>query len=363
MHKYSVAAIKRLTPTIVLLTLAPKRKRDRLRFTAGQYAALGFKHGGRPSPMRCFSIVSSPNQPDSLQFAIRIIGDFTQTVAALRPGDSVLVRGPFGNFIVDEQFDRNLVLLAGGIGITPFMSMIRAHAEQRSSKPMTLLYSCSSQDDIPFYEELLELERRDERLRVAFFITNGPVDKLAEARVLTGRIGTEHLERVTGGMFNACTYFLCGPKPFIETLRGGLEGKGTEPERIVSEEFSPTKANKLAFQPGWNVRRWTYGLTGATLVMGTAFIMSLDLARYVPKLASNVTTKSTTTAAQSTAQTTTSDDGTTTVTPAVTTTTAAPVTTTQTTPTTTKSTASSSPAPTPAPTAPVTYHPPVTSVS
>lgn len=359
MHKYSVAAIKRLTPTIMLLTLTPKRKRDRLRFTAGQYAALGFTHGGRPSPMRCFSIVSSPNQPDSLQFAIRIIGDFTHTVAQLRPGDNVLVRGPFGNFIVDEQFDRNLVLMAGGIGITPFMSMIRAHAEQRSSKPMTLLYSCSSQDNIPFYEELLELERRDERLRIAFFVTNGPVDKLAGARILTDRIGTEHLERVTGGMFNACTYFLCGPKPFIEALRDGLHSKGAESERIVSEEFSPAKADRLAFQPGWNVRHWTYGLTGATLVMATAFIMSLDLARYVPKLASNVTTKSTVAATQSTAQATTADDST-----AATTTVSAPTATaTQTTPTITKSTASSSSAPTPAPTAPVTYHPPVTSVS
>lgn len=67
MHKYLVKAIKQLTPSVVLLTLQPRRPKDRLLFAAGQYVALGFMHQGRPSPMRCFSIVNAPNPSGELQ--------------------------------------------------------------------------------------------------------------------------------------------------------------------------------------------------------------------------------------------------------------------------------------------------------
>ena len=287
MNLFTVKNTQLITPDTLLLTLQPKRNKDRLRFYPGQYASIGFKSNGRPSPMRCFSIVSSPNKPDEMQFAMRVYGDFTRSLAELENGNSVFVHGPFGNFVIDKQYDRNVILLAGGIGITPFMSMIRSAAETKLPTPITLLYSCRTQENIPFYEELLDLERQNPHFRVAFFVTKGGADKLTGRRVLTSRIEETRLTELTADQYNRFTYFVCGPKTFTKSMQTILARHKTSPERIITEEFTPTsQVNAISLTPKYSIARWTYGLTGASLVLGTAFIMTIDLARAVPKIVS-----------------------------------------------------------------------------
>jgi ferredoxin-NADP reductase len=234
--------------------------------------------------MRCFSIVSSPNS-DHLQFAMRIAGPFTQALAQLEPGDPVFVRGPFGNFVIDEDYDHSLVLLAGGIGITPIMSMVRYATEARLNKPLTLLYSCPSQDNIPFYDELISLSKQNERFKVAFFVTNGDTDTLKGAPVFKNRLTDERLTRITKGRFNHHTYFVCGPKGFMDSICSILAEHETESDRVITEEFTPTSQIKsISIMPRHSVSRWTYGLTAASLVLGTALVMAADLDRALPKL-------------------------------------------------------------------------------
>ena len=168
MSKYIVVQNEESPSGIIDLILQPKRKRDALSFYPGQYACIGFRQGGRPTPMRCFSIVSSPNDQERLQFVIQRQGRFTSSIARLRPGKVVTVRGPFGDFVIDEQYDRNIVMLAGGIGITPFISTLRYATEVGLSTPITLLYSCRGRDGIPFLDELTALEKRNPHLRILF---------------------------------------------------------------------------------------------------------------------------------------------------------------------------------------------------
>jgi ferredoxin-NADP reductase len=284
MRVFKVLETKLLGRNTLLLTIAPKHKRDAFTFQPGQYAAIGFKRTGRSSPMRCFSIVSSPGKPEAVQFAMRIQGDFTSAVAELSVGDTVFLRGPFGDFTVDERSDKNIVMLAGGIGITPFMSMARYAAETNSQIPMTLLYSCSYPDDIPFMDELIELEKRNPRFKVAVFITQGAVGKLQHIRRLAGRIDENRLQQFTSGNYNKYTYFVCGPKQFTKSLSSTLLANNVPADRITTEEFTPsTSAANMNTVPKYNITRWTYGLTGATLVLATGFFMFLDLARFVPK--------------------------------------------------------------------------------
>src|ERR1019366_8414409 len=100
---------------ILLLTMQPERLAEQIKFYPGQYAAISFYLGSRPSPTRCFSIVSSPRDK-YLQFAIRISGDFTTAASLLQPGDKVKVTGPYGQFTIDPEYDDSLVFIAGGIG-------------------------------------------------------------------------------------------------------------------------------------------------------------------------------------------------------------------------------------------------------
>jgi ferredoxin-NADP reductase len=286
MYSFTVKDTNFITPGTLLLTLKPRRSKDRLPFHPGQYAAIGFKRYGRPSPVRCFSIVSSPNHPEEVQFAMRVVGNFTQSIAALKAGTRVFIRGPFGNFVTDDARDRNIVLLAGGIGVTPFISMIRHATETGSTKTITLLYSCKSQNDIPFYQELLALERLNTRFRVYFFVTGGGVEKLHEARVLTGRIDETRLSQLTKGQYNHFKYFICGPKSFLKAIETTLVRNNTYSDRIVTEEFTPSSKLAATFVPKGSATRWTYGLSAVSLTFGTAFFMFLDLYQTVPKLVS-----------------------------------------------------------------------------
>jgi ferredoxin-NADP reductase len=296
MNNYIVKSVERFSSDTLLLTLKPRRNRDKIDFSPGQYAAIGYKYRGRPSPMRCFSIVSSPNNPDEVQFSMRILGDFTSSVADLEPGNHVFLRGPFGNFIIDENYDRNVVLLAGGIGITPFMSMLRFSNETRSNLPITLLYSNQSEQNIPFYDELIDLEKRNPNFNSAFFITSGDASKLKEARSLTGRITEERLLSLTNGNFNKFTFFVCGPINFTASMKQMLINNNTDPDRIISEDFSPSsQVEDINNGSRFSINKLTYGLTAAALVLAVGFFMSLDLVRLVPKLASANSSKSTTT--------------------------------------------------------------------
>jgi ferredoxin-NADP reductase len=372
MRLFKVSESKIIGKNTLLLTISPKRKRDAFTFQSGQYAAIGFKHNGRPSPMRCFSIVSSPNDPQAVQFAMRIQGDFTNAVSELKVDDTVFLQGPFGDFALNELYDRNVIMLAGGIGITPFMSMARYAAQTNSTTQMTLLYSCSFPDDIPFMDELIDLEKRNPRFKVAFFITQGPVDKLQNIRRLAGRISEDRLKQLTNGNYDSYTYFVCGPKQFTESLSSTLLSNKVAAERIITEEFTPSKSvNNVNTEPRYSITRWTYGLTGATLLLATGFFMFLDLSRFVPRslqaqAAASPSQSQTTTDHTTTPTTTTQSNTNTTTTPDTT----APSSTSNSTQSTSSSnnssstpSSSSSSSSTSTPSTTQTYQQPVTSVS
>lgn len=280
-----------ITSDTLLLTIEPRRAQDTFLFSPGQYVAIGFKRFGRPSPMRCFSIVSSPNGPKELQLAVRVQGNFTRSLAALERGDHVFVRGPFGNFVIDEIYDRNIFLVAGGIGITPFMSMIRYATEMQLPLPITLLYSCTRQEHIPFFDELHYHEQQNPNFRVIFFITKDTPSPVAGRTILSGRIDRARLKQLSGGQLSRSTYFLCGPKPFTHAIRDTLTQEGADPHRIITEEFTPsTPANTITALSPHAIPRWTYALTGASLMLAAAFFMVLDVGQVTEKAVTHTAT-------------------------------------------------------------------------
>jgi ferredoxin-NADP reductase len=300
MNNYIVKRIEKVSNDTLLLTLKPRHNRDKIDFSPGQYAAIGYRYQGRPSPMRCFSIVSSPNFTDEVQFAMKILGDFTSSIADLEPGNHVFLRGPFGNFIIDENFDENVILLAGGIGITPFISILRYANETHSNLPITMLYSNPSEQNIPFYSELIELEQQNPNFKAAYFTTNGDASNLAHVRSLNGRINEERLLNLTNGKFNKFTYFVCGPISFTSKMKQILIDNNTDPDRIISEDFSPSsQVENIAIGSRFSINKLTYGLSAAALVIAVGFFMSIDLIRIVPKLVSANSVKTNSTNSQS----------------------------------------------------------------
>lgn len=280
MKRYTIKESRR-EQDLLYLTLQPDTVDDYLEFEAGQYATIAFRgRNGRLSPMRCFSIVSSPDQPEVLQFAMRVGGSFTQALAELGAGDEILVQGPFGDFVINEQYDRRIVMIAGGIGITPFMSMIRSATIAKSPIPMTLLYSYRRGFSVPFEAELKALEKANPNFRVISFVS-GEAFVPEVPRMLSGKMTEQHLDQITGGNYAGNTYFLCGPKGFMESIESMLTNRRVSEDRIVTESF--TQASKLTIGNGWSLQKLTYSLAGAILLLGIFSVAFLDLSRYVPK--------------------------------------------------------------------------------
>jgi ferredoxin-NADP reductase len=282
MQKYTLQGVDDISPTAICLNLKRNRM-DRFDFEPGQYITVGFKRFGRTSPMRCFSMVNSPKDSANLQIAMRANGRFTSAISRLKIGSTVVVQGPFGEFIIDPYYDKNIIMLAGGIGITPFISMIKNATETRSRTPMTLLYSLQNQNDIPFLQELIKLERKNPKFNLLLFITDGIVDKLQKLNVYEGRINENHLIQLTNHKFNNYTYFICGPSGFTSTLVEALENNNTDQDRIVTEFFSQGAAKRKNSEVK-DLENRVYYLSAASLLLLIGFVTLLDLANYLPKI-------------------------------------------------------------------------------
>jgi ferredoxin-NADP reductase len=155
----------------------------------------------------------------------------------LRVGDWVELRGPNGGYLVwDVGLTDPLLLVAGGSGICPLMTMLRHRAAQSSDVPAGLLYSSRSLDDVIFRAELDRLAA-SEGVDVVLALTRERPPGW-----------TGYGRRVDAGMLAELVWppgrrpltFVCGPTPFVEAVAGSLVGLGHDPNRIKTERFGPT---------------------------------------------------------------------------------------------------------------------------
>jgi ferredoxin-NADP reductase len=281
MYTYKVHDNSLLTPTVRLLTLVCDKGSDPLLHQPGQYAAISLHDRWRPTATRCFSIASSPTQIRTLQFSIRVQGSYTAALERLEQGDKVAVRGPFGRFVFDEQEDHDLVMFAGGIGVAPFMSMVRYATDMRLTNKLHLVYSCRSQEDIPFFDALLALKAHNPQLRITWVIGGGATDRLGGMRVLSGMLDDTNVYQL-GLRTDAQTYMVCGPPPYMNAIRGLLLRAGASSDNILTEAFSQGSSRQTDRMLYWPVN--AYALAGLTFMFTGAFVAASDLISRVPTL-------------------------------------------------------------------------------
>ena len=289
MLSYLVESSEKITPSTLLLTLRRDEIQRPLSFQSGQYAAIGFEHHGKKSPTRCFSIVSSPTEQDVLQFSMRIRGKFTTALSNLEKDDIVNVSGPFGGFVIDTAKDTEAVFIAGGIGITPFISMMRYLAKLNADNKVVLLYSCSAQDDIPFKDDLLEINKKHPNLHTLFVIGKGPADSLPQANVATGNINDELLTAITANKFENKKFFICGPPGFMKAMAGIVALKGVSKNRIMTEAFTQSSPKQTSILRSWPANVYAIGAVG--MVLGSFVVMVSDLLKTLPPTTSSQPTE------------------------------------------------------------------------
>jgi predicted ferric reductase len=200
-------------------------------FRPGQFAWLKLADAPQALVEHPFSYSSSARRQERPTFTIKAYGDFTSRVPRLRPGTRLLLDGPHGSYRARRHAER-FVLIAGGIGITPVISLLRTAAEAGDRRPFLLLYGSLRWEEVIFREELVRLEQRLD-LRVVHVLTEPPPAWPGEK----GFIDTDLLARHLPPDLGRAEMFLCGPPPMLAAALTGLESLGVAPEHVHSEQF------------------------------------------------------------------------------------------------------------------------------
>ncbi|MGD9904318.1 MAG: 2Fe-2S iron-sulfur cluster-binding protein [Vicinamibacterales bacterium] len=231
------------TPVLAVLVESAEIKTFRLArpdgfdFTPGQFLTVRLRADGQ-DVVRCYSLSSAPAARGYLEISVRRQGRVSSALHALaRPGSLLSVRAPAGHFVYPGGDDRPLVLLAGGIGITPLMSMLRHAVLTDPTRPVTLLYSARDLGEFAFRDELLTLARRHDQLQLCFAVTRGA----APPDVHRGRID-ERLIGAAAPDIRQAVSMICGPQAMIDGLTAALYALGVPADQVRSERFEAAVA-------------------------------------------------------------------------------------------------------------------------
>jgi ferredoxin-NADP reductase len=201
-------------------------------FSAGQFLAVKALIDGKPH-VRCYSISSAPHVLGYLEISVRRQGLVSGTLhATIRAGSTLSINRPAGQFVYPQDDDRPLVLIAGGIGITPLLSMLRHATATDPVRPITLLYSARTENDVAFRRELALIAERHPQVRIAITLTRATAD----TRLRTGRIDADLMRQYVSAPSHTI-FCLCGPAPMLDEVRAVLLALGVGPDQIRHEQF------------------------------------------------------------------------------------------------------------------------------
>lgn len=207
-----------------------------LNYHAGQYVFLTFVNSALPKQSHPFSISSAPGEDHRLALTIKQSGDYTELLPNLKAGDQAALEGPYGHFYMqyDTDADTPLVFLAGGIGVTPLMSIIREQVKAGRNRKMILLWALAEKDDALFLEELENMRKDFPEFSYWITLSREQADGFHH-----GRISKELLEEAgVTALDGYGEYFLCGPLPMMRSAKTLLLENGISLEHIHMEEFS-----------------------------------------------------------------------------------------------------------------------------
>jgi len=190
---------------------------------------------------RSYSIASEPERTGEIDLTVERLAEgevSTYLHDVLAPGDRIEVRGPIGGYFVWEaSLGGPLLLVAGGSGVVPLMSMVRHRRAAGSNVPTHLLYSSRTPEDVIYADELRGLQQSEDGLRVIqTFTRTQPPNWTGYAR----RIDAAMLKEVAAPLGRRAQAFICGPTLLVEAAADGLVEAGLSPERIKTERFGPS---------------------------------------------------------------------------------------------------------------------------
>jgi predicted ferric reductase len=227
---FRVAGVEQETHDTFTVRLEPEDGRP-LPHRPGQFMWLKLQRPGRPSEEHPFTISSSPTREPPLTATIKKSGDFTNTIDQTRPGDTAGIEGPYGRFSFLHQEPASFVFIAGGVGITPILSMLEYLQDTGDERPVVLIYGNKAEGDIIRREELDGLPGN---VRVVHVLSHPDAAWTGPSGYVTKDVIRQH----AGEMLEAAHVYVCGPPVMMGMLIRGLRELGVPDARIIYERFA-----------------------------------------------------------------------------------------------------------------------------
>ena len=234
-NPYTIKQVKEERGGVWTITMEPVNHKG-FRFMPGQFAWITAWKTPFSDSEHPFTIASSAERKDAIEMSIKSLGKFTSKIRELKPGDKVFVDGPYGYYSMDRYpGTERLVLIAGGIGVTPIMSMLRTMADRGDKRTVTLFYCNQEWDTLTFREEVEDFQSRL-NIKVIHTIERPPQNWQGEKGFLNSTILNNHLspEWKSG----KTEVFLCGPAPMMNAVEKALMAAGFEESQIHTERFA-----------------------------------------------------------------------------------------------------------------------------
>ena len=227
--KGSLSRVENLSDSTITFDIQLDDDQPEIHFLAGQYVNVGIPG---TSETRSYSFSSKPGNRLT-GFVVRNVpngkmSDFLSAQA--KSGDKMSFTGPFGSFYL-RDVTRPVLMLAGGTGIAPFMSMLQVLEEKGSNQPIRLVFGVTHDFDLVALEQLQALQEKFPWFEYRTVVASPESNHERKGYV------TQHIEPAWLNEGNVDIY-LCGPVPMVEAVRGWLDHEGIQPKNFLFEKFS-----------------------------------------------------------------------------------------------------------------------------
>jgi predicted ferric reductase len=236
-HLWEVMDVQPETDDVWTVTLKPPAGKKVFEYLPGQFQFITFFRGRQlPVEEHHWTISSSPAEKNFVTSTIKALGDFTATIKQTRPGDTAAVHAAFGRFTYTlHPEEKDLVFLAGGIGITPLMSMLRHMRDVQADHSVVLLYGNPNTEQAVFHPEIMEIEAGAHPQLKVVDVLSDP-DENWDGEI--GYIDKEKIIRHCGENLSGKTFYVCGPPPLVAAVISALDELAVSHRQVRVEIFS-----------------------------------------------------------------------------------------------------------------------------
>ena len=232
-RSYTVSTIESVGEDAICLEIFSNTKQMPI-YMPGQFSFFTFFSTQISREEHPFSLTSTPSRTSCFQFVVRTTGDWTSKLKKLQPGDRVLMNGPFGLFshLLFTEINE-IIMIAGGIGITPMLSMLRYMADCKDQRKITLIWSNQTRKHIIFLHEFQNLTAQLNGLRIFHVLTRD--SKFSGDK---GRLDQPKLKKFLSDCSRSSAIFICGPNRMMKEIHHCLVSLQFPRRLICMERFS-----------------------------------------------------------------------------------------------------------------------------